>query len=40
METCSKCKRHASLPFYVMIKGKLSVLCFSCACLSSGLAKK
>ncbi|WP_424357362.1 hypothetical protein [Methanocella sp. MCL-LM] len=37
MEKCSKCKRNASLPFYAMLNGKLVVLCFTCACKSSGL---
>ena len=38
MEKCSQCARHASLPFYVMLDGKLIVLCFACACHSAGLA--
>ncbi len=38
MEKCSQCNRHASLPFYVMLEGKLIVLCFACACNSAGLA--
>jgi formylmethanofuran dehydrogenase subunit E len=38
MEKCSQCNRHASLPFYVMLNGKLIVLCFACACNSAGLA--
>jgi hypothetical protein len=38
MEKCSNCNRHASLPFYVMLDGKLIVLCFACACKSAGLA--
>ncbi len=37
MEKCSKCNRNASLPFYAMLKGQLVVLCFACACNSSGL---
>lgn len=37
MEKCNSCKRNASLPFYAMLKGKLVVLCFACACKSSGL---
>jgi hypothetical protein len=37
MEKCSQCNRHASLPFYVVRNGKLNVLCFACACNSTGL---
>jgi hypothetical protein len=36
MEKCSKCDRHASLPFYLVVDGKLHVLCFACACNSAG----
>jgi hypothetical protein len=36
MEKCSKCDRHASLPFYLMVDGKLQVLCFACLCNNAG----
>jgi|AGTN01.1.fsa_nt_gi hypothetical protein len=36
MEKCSKCDRHASLPFYLAADGKVQVLCFACLCNSAG----